>query len=110
VLTVAANYAASEIRISICDMGIGISIENLAKIFEPYFTTTESGTGLGLTLVFKIIKEHHGEISVDSGIGKGTDFEITLHVLQKEKRMIAYNEGDIFPDNIKLSGNSDKKI
>jgi len=92
VLTVATNYADNEIKISICDTGIGISTENLAKIFEPYFTTTETGTGLGLTQVYKIIRAHHGEISVDSAPGLGTDFRITLPIPQKERRMIAYNE------------------
>lgn len=92
VLTVATNYADNEIKISICDTGTGISTENLAKIFEPYFTTTETGTGLGLTQVYKIIRAHQGEISVDSAPGLGTDFRIILPIPQKETRMIAYNE------------------
>ncbi|MDR1839467.1 MAG: PAS domain S-box protein [Treponema sp.] len=92
VLTIATNYADNEIRISICDTGIGISKENIAKIFEPYFTTKETGTGLGLTQVYKIIREHHGEITVNSAPDTGTEFKIFLPVPQKETRMIAYNE------------------
>jgi signal transduction histidine kinase len=91
-LTIATVGTDSEIRISICDTGIGISEENLAKIFEPYFTTRENGTGLGLTLVFKIIREHRGEISVESKEGGGSNFEIILPVPQKEQRLIAYNK------------------
>jgi len=72
---------------------VGITEENLSKIFEPYFTTHEAGTGLGLTQVFKIIKEHKGEISVNSKEGEGTDFEILLPVYQKVVNMIEYNEG-----------------
>ncbi|MDR2952189.1 MAG: ATP-binding protein [Treponema sp.] len=94
-LTITTEYAENEARIFIRDTGTGISEENLAKIFEPYFTTSKTGTGLGLTLVFKIIKEHHGEISVDSEMGKGTEFEITLPVHQKEWRMIAYNAENV---------------
>jgi signal transduction histidine kinase len=90
-LTIATSRVDNEIRISVCDTGIGISEKNLAKIFDPYFTTRENGTGLGLTMVFKIIREHQGEISVDSREGEGTDFEITLPIPQKERRMIAYN-------------------
>jgi signal transduction histidine kinase len=91
-LTIATQMSDNEIRISVCDTGIGISAENLKKIFEPYFTTKESGTGLGLTLVYKIIKEHRGEISVESREGEGTNFEIILPVYQKEMRMIGFTE------------------
>jgi len=94
VLTVATNRVDNEVRISICDTGIGISEEHLIKIFEPYFTTKETGTGLGLTHVYKIIREHQGEITVDSAPDQGAEFKIILPVPQKETRMIAYNEGD----------------
>ncbi|MCL2720421.1 MAG: ATP-binding protein [Treponema sp.] len=91
VFTIATNYADNEIRISVCDTGIGISKENLGKIFEPYFTTTETGTGLGLTQVYKIIREHHGEISVDSMPGTGAEFKIILPMPQKDTRFLEYN-------------------
>jgi signal transduction histidine kinase len=94
VFTIATNYVDNEIRISLCDTGIGISKENLAKIFEPYFTTKETGTGLGLTQVYKIIREHEGEIVVDSEPGTGAEFKIILPIPQKEMHMIAYNEGE----------------
>jgi len=94
VLTVMTSFADNEIRISICDTGIGISKENLAKIFEPYFTTRETGTGLGLTQVYKIIREHQGEISVDSSPGTGAEFRINLPMPQKITRMLAYNGGN----------------
>jgi signal transduction histidine kinase len=90
-LTIATVGSDSEIRISVCDTGTGISQENLKKIFEPYFTTKGNGTGLGLTLVYKIIREHQGEMSVDSREGEGTDFEIILPVYQKEQRLINYS-------------------
>jgi PAS domain S-box-containing protein len=94
ILTIATNRVDNDIRILFSDTGVGISEENLSKIFEPYFTTNEAGTGLGLTQVFKIIKEHKGEISVSSKEGEGTDFEILLPVFQKVIRMIGYNEKD----------------
>jgi len=94
VLTVSTNHVENEIRISICDTGSGISEENLAKIFEPYFTTKETGTGLGLTQVYKIIREHQGEITVDSAPDQGAEFKIILPVPQKEMRLISFNEGD----------------
>jgi len=90
-LTIATLGKDNEIRISVCDTGTGISRENLKKIFEPYFTTKGNGTGLGLTLVYKIIREHQGEMSVDSREGEGTDFEIILPIYQKEQRLINYS-------------------
>jgi len=92
VLTIASKLADNEIKISVCDTGLGIKKEDLLKIFEPYFTTRETGTGLGLTQVYKIIREHNGEISVDSEPGTGSDFRIILPVPQKDMRLIAYND------------------
>jgi PAS domain S-box-containing protein len=89
-LSITTNFADNEIKISISDTGMGITEENIAKIFEPYFTTTETGTGLGLTHVYKIIREHHGEVAVHSTHGEGTCFEVILHVPQKETKMITY--------------------
>jgi PAS domain S-box-containing protein len=93
-LTIATARVDNGIKITLCDTGMGISEENLSKIFEPYFTTRAAGSGLGLTLVFKIIKEHRGEIAVDSREGEGTAFEIVLPVPQKDRRLIAYNGGN----------------
>jgi signal transduction histidine kinase len=89
-LTIATFKSDSEARISVCDTGTGINPENLKKIFEPYFTTKDNGIGLGLTLVYKIIKEHQGEISVDSREEGGTDFEISLPVYQQKQQLIDY--------------------
>jgi len=89
-LTISTMASDSEICLSVCDTGIGISHENIGKIFEPYFTTKDSGTGLGLTIVYKIVREHRGEISVDSREGGGTCFEITLPIYWKEQRLLSY--------------------
>jgi len=89
-LTVATMGADSEVRLTVCDTGIGISHENIGKIFEPYFTTKDTGTGLGLTIVYKIVREHRGEILVDSREGGGTIFEISLPVYRKEQRLLPY--------------------
>ncbi len=78
--------------INISDSGCGISEENMAKIFEPYYTTKDFGSGLGLTLVYKIIKEHGGEITLNSKEGKGTTFSIFLPIPQKELHLIGYKE------------------
>jgi PAS domain S-box-containing protein len=92
-LTIATGFNDTEIQISVKDTGIGISEENLPKIFEPYFTTKPTGTGLGLTLVFKIIREHRGDLNVKSREGEGTDFIITLPIPQRETRLLAFGDG-----------------
>lgn len=62
--------------VSITDTGIGIESGNLHKIFEPYFTSKDKGTGIGLATVEKIISEHKGTIEVESIVGEGTTFFI----------------------------------
>ncbi|MDI6839624.1 MAG: ATP-binding protein [bacterium] len=73
-----------KIRIEITDTGEGISKENLDRVFEPFFTTrkTGEGTGLGLSIAYSIIKEHGGDIEIESKLGKGTKVIITLPVIQ----------------------------
>jgi signal transduction histidine kinase len=94
-LNIATEDAEGEIRIIVTDTGTGISEDDFPKIFEPYFTTKESGTGLGLTAVFKIVKEHHGEINVRSREGEGTVFTITLPKPQIEQRLLAYQATEV---------------
>lgn len=64
------------------DSGIGIRQDDLAKIFDPYFTTKQKGNGLGLAIVYSIVKKHDGHISVDSTPGEGTEFTILLEASQ----------------------------
>jgi signal transduction histidine kinase len=66
------------VRFEISDTGGGIAEENIPKIFEPYFSTKETGTGLGLAIVQKIIEVHDGSIEVNSSEGSGTTFTIKL--------------------------------
>ena len=69
-------------RIQIQDNGSGMSQSQLARIFDPYFTTKEQGTGLGLAIVQRIILDHNGRIWVESELGHGTRFFIDLPVLE----------------------------
>ena len=66
------------VSISITDLGCGIPQENLEKIFDPYFTTKDLGTGLGLTSVYSIVKRHGGLLRVESPQGGGSTFEMLL--------------------------------
>jgi PAS domain S-box-containing protein len=66
------------IKISIRDHGVGIPEENLTRIFDPYFTTKQTGSGLGLATSYSIVKRHDGYIEVQSQVGKGTCFSVYL--------------------------------
>lgn len=72
--------ASRFIWIDIADEGAGISEEDLPQIFSPFFTTKTSGTGLGLATCYRIIKEHGGTIRVESILGQGSTFKISLVV------------------------------
>jgi PAS domain S-box-containing protein len=76
------------------DTGSGIPEDMIHKIFEPYFTTKVDGTGLGLTMAYKVVKEHGGDIRVQSEQGKGTCFTISLPILRKAQKLIEYEEGE----------------
>jgi two-component system, sporulation sensor kinase E len=91
-LTLSAERREDEALVTVQDDGTGIAEEDLPKIFEPYFTTKENGTGLGLTITFKIVKEHRGEITVKSRLGQGSAFTIALPVPQKERRLIPFED------------------
>ncbi|HEX3626833.1 MAG TPA: ATP-binding protein [Verrucomicrobiae bacterium] len=83
-ITISTTVCGSNIRYTIQDNGPGIPAENLRRIFDPFFTTKEvgKGTGLGLSLCYGIIKEHGGDIRVESAPGKGATFFVELPVSQ----------------------------
>ncbi len=75
-----ASESAERVRIEVADTGTGIPLEDIAKVFEPYYSTKETGTGLGLAIVKKAIDDHGGSINVSSKEGSGTTFTILLPV------------------------------
>lgn len=83
-----------DVVIHIMDDGEGIPESIMSKIFEPYFTTRKSGTGLGLVIVYKIIRELGGDLTVKSEEGEGTLFKIKLHVFEKKKKLLTFEEND----------------
>ncbi|HEX3019742.1 MAG TPA: PAS domain S-box protein [Chitinispirillaceae bacterium] len=70
--------AGKYVCISITDEGVGISAENIHKIFDPYFTTRQHGNGLGLSSAYSIVQKHNGHITVQSELNKGSTFSIFL--------------------------------
>jgi two-component system NtrC family sensor kinase len=84
VLTIVARNEDQKVVMEVSDTGVGISPENLQKIFEPFFTTKEigRGTGLGLAVCYGILTEHGGTLDVQSTVGTGTTFTITLSAVK----------------------------
>ena len=70
--------AAAQLRVTIKDTGVGIPAANMGHMFQPFFTTKPTGTGLGLVITRQIVQEHRGSLTVQSQQGQGTTFQITL--------------------------------
>jgi signal transduction histidine kinase len=77
-LTIAARPCKSNVEIRVADTGRGLTPEECERLFTPYYTTKQHGTGLGLAIVQSVVADHAGTISVESGVGGGTTFIITL--------------------------------
>lgn len=86
--------------ITIADTGCGVARQHLSRIFDPFYTTKAvgEGTGLGLSITFGIVERHHGTISVESDLGKGTVFTIRLPIsfqrdaVESETGIAAYED------------------
>jgi signal transduction histidine kinase len=81
-ITITTEAVGPAAMLHIQDTGGGISPEDMEKIFKPFYTTKTRGSGLGLAIVDRIVKEHKGEIAVESAVGKGTKLSITLPVYE----------------------------
>jgi signal transduction histidine kinase len=75
---VCAPMSHQRVEIRVEDTGVGIAKEHLPKIFDLYFTTKDHGTGIGLSMVYRIVQLHDGEIEVESTLGRGTTFRVRL--------------------------------
>jgi two-component system, sporulation sensor kinase E len=88
ILRIRSDMDDTHVLIRFIDTGGGISAANLSRVFEPYFTTKPSGTGLGLLIVRRIVREHGGELSIESSEGKGLTLTIRLPYIDKRVRML----------------------
>ncbi|MCW3489115.1 two-component system sensor histidine kinase NtrB [Dethiobacter alkaliphilus] len=82
-LTIATSVSNGTVVVRFTDTGCGIEEAQLARLFDPFFTTKEQGTGLGLTISYRIIEGHRGRLHADSAPGKGTTFYVELPGLKK---------------------------
>jgi signal transduction histidine kinase len=88
ILRIHTDMDDKHVLVSFIDSGGGMSPEDLSRVFEPYFTTKPSGTGLGLLIVRRIVREHGGELSIESSQGKSLTLTIRLPYIDKRVRML----------------------
>jgi len=91
------------VKITIKDQGEGISPTNLKKIFDPYFTTKQKGTGLGLASVYSIMQKHDGLVEVTSVVKEGTEFVLYFSVGNGEEVIVAETEVEIEKEHTELN-------
>ncbi|HEY5673594.1 MAG TPA: ATP-binding protein [Malonomonas sp.] len=85
------------LRITVRDEGVGISPDHLGRIFEPYFTTKQAGSGLGLATVYSIVNRHGGHINVVSGLDQGTTFTLYLPASEIQRLPTDLAESELSP-------------
>lgn len=87
-LTLQTGESDDSVWVSVADTGAGIPQEQLARIFEPFYTTKKKGTGLGLMIVQRIVRAHNGRIELESTMGRGTRFRIWLPLRERKPRLL----------------------
>jgi PAS domain S-box-containing protein len=92
-LTLQTGESSDGVWISIADTGGGIPQDQIARIFEPFYTTKKKGSGLGLMIVQRIVRAHGGKIEVESRVGHGTTFRIWLPLHERKPRLLGEATG-----------------
>lgn len=90
-IRVVRDCEGGEMRISVSDTGAGISQDIQDKVFNPFFTTKEHGSGLGLAKVFTIMESHHGRVELSSAHGRGTTFTLLFPIKRKTSNDAAHD-------------------
>ncbi len=105
-ITISLSHNVSgEIELAIKDEGVGMSEETRQSLFTPFFTTKETGSGLGLPLVQKIVTEHKGKVNVKSQKGVGTEFIFTFPTIPNEYLLNAFAQQEPYNLSSKRSQN-----
>ena len=97
ILRIRTEADGTHIIISFIDSGHGIAPEQIGQLFEPYFTTKQNGTGLGLMIVQRIVREHGGTIEVESDKDRGTTFRVRLPIHEKRTRLLEASRDEHAP-------------
>lgn len=87
-LTLATGATTEDVWLSMADTGSGIPADQLNRIFEPFYTTKQKGTGLGLMIVQRILRDHGGRVELESRLGQGTTFKLWLPLREKSPKLL----------------------
>jgi PAS domain S-box-containing protein len=115
-VTIRAENAVSRrkeerfVRISVADTGVGVPEQYLQKIFDPYFTTKQQGSGLGLATCYSIIRKHGGKIRAASTLGKGSTFYLSLPAAQRECESGPSAESSVSPGSGRILVMDDEEV
>ncbi len=93
-MTIRTDFDDYNVSVSFSDTGSGIAGEKVGQVFDPYFTTKDTGSGLGLLIVHRIVREHGGELEFGSEEGEGTTVTIYLPRVDKRMRFLSGGGGD----------------
>ena len=94
ILTIATGETSDTVWVEVGDTGCGIPTDQINRIFEPYYTTKKKGSGLGLMIVQRIVRDHGGRIELESHAGRGTTFRIHLPLQQRSPKLLEEHRHD----------------
>jgi signal transduction histidine kinase len=107
VLTLQTGDTADMVWISVSDTGGGIPQDKINHIFEPFYTTKKKGTGLGLMIVQRIVRQHSGRIEIESRVGHGTTFRVRLPLHDRPPLMLAGTKNETKDDEDREQSQAD---
>jgi signal transduction histidine kinase len=96
-LTLQTGETEDGVWMNVADTGGGIPQEQINRIFEPFYTTKKTGTGLGLMIVQRIVRAHGGRIELESHVGRGTTFRIRLPLHERRPRLLEEKTAEVQP-------------
>ncbi len=99
-LTLQTGESEDGVWMSVTDTGGGIPQEQINRIFEPFYTTKKTGTGLGLMIVQRIVRAHGGRIELESRVGRGTTFRIRLPLYERRPRLLEEKTAEAHPGKL----------
>ena len=99
ILRIHTDSDEDHVSVTFLDTGGGIPAEHMSKVFDPYFTTKEAGSGLGLLIVRRIVREHGGEIDIVNNEGRGLQLTIRLPLRDRRVRMLSEGEAARVPES-----------
>ena len=98
ILRIRTGSDESHVFVIFSDTGPGIPMDNMSRIFTPYFTTRESGSGLGLMIVRRVVQAHGGEVGMESSEGKGVNVILRLPRADQQMRFLNAGNEETFPE------------